>query len=156
MYIETQRRSVLPPEESRLAASLAHEINNPLDSVLSLLYLVESEATLTEKGRQYLRQAEEEIQRVAQIAHAALDYFRDFATLKSTNVPRLLDSVIDIYKSRFEAQGICVNTRYCLDGDLAVYAGPLRQVFSNLLLNAADAMPKGGRLYVRASVSREW
>jgi two-component system CheB/CheR fusion protein len=122
---------------------------------LNLLYLVGSEQTLTERGRLYLTQAEEEVQRIAQIAHAALDYFRDFATLKKTNVPRLMDSVIDIYKSRFEARAICVNTRYGLDGELAVYSGPLRQVFSNLLLNAIDAMPKGGRLYVRATVSRE-
>ena len=156
MYIETQRRSVLPTQEGRLAASLAHEINNPLDSVLNLLYLVESEHSLTAKGQRYLRMAEEEVQRVAQIAHAALDYFREFTLLTSTNVPALMDSVIDIYKSRFEARGIGVNTRYCLEGDLFVCAGPLRQVFSNLLLNAADAMPKGGRLYVRAAVAREW
>ena len=146
----------MPTEEIRLAASLAHEINNPLDSVLNLLYLVESEATLTEKGHQYLTRAEEEVQRVAQIAHAALDYFRDFETLKRANIPRLMDSVIEIYKSRFEARAICVDTRYCLDGDLVVYAGLLRQVFSNLLLNAADSMPKGGRLYVRASARSEW
>jgi two-component system CheB/CheR fusion protein len=100
--------------------------------------------------------AKEEVQRVAQIAHAALDYFREFTILTSTNVPGLMDSVIDIYKSRFEARGIGVTTRYCLNGDLLVCAGPLRQVFSNLLLNAADAMPRGGRLYVRAAVSREW
>ncbi len=54
MYIETQRRSAVPTEEIRLAASLAHEINNPLDSVLNLLYLVESESTLTEQGHLYL------------------------------------------------------------------------------------------------------
>ena len=156
MLIETQRRSAVPTEEIRLAASLAHEINNPLDSVLNLLYLVESESTLTEQGHLYLTQAEEEVQRIAQIAHSALDYFRDFATLKRTSVPRLMDSVIEIYKSRFEARAIGVNTRYCLDGELAVYSGPLRQVFSNLLLNAVDAMPKGGRLYVRATAHHEW
>lgn len=156
MYIETPRRSALPTEESRLAASLAHEINNPLDSVLNLLYLVESEGALSDKGQQYLRMAEEEVQRVAQIAHAALDYFREFAILTSTNVAGLMDSVIDIYKSRFEARNISVTTRYYLHGDLLVCAGPLRQVFSNLLLNAVDAMPKGGRLYVRAAAGREW
>lgn len=156
VYIETQRGSTFPTAERKLAASLAHEINNPLDSVLNLLYLVESEATLTDNGHRYLRMAEEEVQRVAQITHAALDYFREFAIVTSTNVPGLMDSVIDIYRSRFEARGIRVTTRYCLHGDLLVCAGPLRQVFSNLLLNAADAMPKGGQLYVRAAVSREW
>jgi signal transduction histidine kinase len=155
VYIETQRRSALPTEESRLAASLAHEINNPLDSVLNLLYLVEAEVTLTAKGRQYLTMAQEEVQRVAQITHAALDYFRDFATLKNTNLPALLDSVIGIYQPRFEARGICVVRRTRLDGSTPVYSGPLRQVFSNLLLNAADAMPKGGRLHARLSAWHE-
>jgi two-component system CheB/CheR fusion protein len=71
-------------------------------------------------------------------------------------VPKLLGAVIDFYKARFESRGISVNTRYCHHGNLAVLAGPLRQVFSNLLLNAADAMPKGGRLYARVSAAHEW
>jgi signal transduction histidine kinase len=143
-------------EESKLAASLAHEINNPLDSVLNLLYLVGTEATLTDRGRRYLALAEEEVQRVAQIAHAALDRFRDCRAIKETNVPELLGSVIDLYKERFQARGIAINTRYGTDGNIAVFSDPLRQVFSNLLLNAADAMPRGGRIQARATRSHEW
>ncbi len=155
-----ERRStwrVAPPGDAgRLAASLAHEINNPLDSVLNLLFLAKAESALTEKGRQYLVLAEEEVQRVSQIAHAALHSYQDAANPKDANVPQLLGSVVDFYKSRFDARGISVKTRYCLDGDLPVYAGPLRQVLSNLLLNAADATPKGGAVQVRVSTAREW
>lgn len=146
----------MPEEEGRVAASFAHEINNPLDSLLNLLYLVETEATLTEKGRDYLKLAEEEVQRVSQIAHAALDDFRERAGPKDENVPRLVGSVVDLYRSRLEAGGISLKTRYCVNGDLPVYAGPLRQVFSNLLLNAAAAMPQGGRLHARTTLVREW
>jgi signal transduction histidine kinase len=142
--------------ESKLAASLAHEINNPLDSVLSLLYLVESEGKLTEKGHEYLSRAAEEVQRVAQIARAALLRSRDYAVQEEVDVTGLVDSVIDLYRRRFESRGIAVSTRYCVDRKCLVYSGPLRQVFSNLLLNAADAMPRGGRLYVRARSCREW
>jgi signal transduction histidine kinase len=151
-----QRRSAAPSEEGRLAASLAHEINNPLDSLRTLLYLMKAEATLTQKGHQYLMLAEEEVQRISQIAHAALHDHRDTEVPKDANVPQLVGSVVDFYKSRLEARGISINTRYCGNGDLPIYAGPLRQVFSNLLLNAAAAMPQGGRLHARASAAREW
>jgi signal transduction histidine kinase len=151
-----QRRSAAPAQEGRLGASLAHEINNPLDSLLNLLYLVKAESTLTEKGRQYWALAEEEVRRISQIAHTALHDFRDTEALKDANVPRLVGSVVDFYKSRFAARGISVDTRHCSDGNLPIYAGPLRQVFSNLLLNAADAMPKGGRLHARTATAREW
>jgi signal transduction histidine kinase len=70
MEYTKQRRSAAPSEEGRLAASLAHEINNPLDSLLTLLYLMKAEATLTQKGSQYLMLAEEEVRRISQIAHA--------------------------------------------------------------------------------------
>jgi signal transduction histidine kinase len=156
LYNLRKASSAVPIAESGLAASLAHEINNPLESVLNLLYLVKMETALTESGRRYLTLAEEELQRVSKIAHAALDRARGFGVPQETNVPELMDSVIDVYRSRFEARGISMNTRYGAYRDFPVYAGPLRQVFSNLLLNAADSMPRGGRLQARARLSREW
>jgi len=156
MEYTKQRRSAAPSEEGRLAASLAHEINNPLDSLLTLLYLMKAEATLTQKGSQYLMLAEEEVRRISQIAHAALDGFRELTGPKDASVPNLVGSVVDLYRSRFETRSISINTRYCLDGALPVYAGPLRQVLTNLLLNAADATPKGGAVHVRVAMAREW
>jgi signal transduction histidine kinase len=155
LYSQKKACSAIPVAESKLAASLAHEINNPLDSVLNLLFLVKSETALTEKGRHYLTLAEEELQRVSNIAQAALDRAREFGALQETNVPDLMDSVIEVYRSRFEARGVSVSTRYGAYRDFPVYSGPLRQVFSNLLLNAADSMPCGGRLLARARVARE-
>jgi two-component system CheB/CheR fusion protein len=115
-----------------------------------------AEITFTEKGRNYLRLAEDEVRRISQIAHSVLQDSRDMTILKNTNVPQLLGSVIEFYKLRFEAKGISVSTRYCTNGDLGVYADSLRQVFSNLLLNAADAMPKGGTIRARVSAVHEW
>lgn len=155
MYTTEKASSAKPVAESRLAASLAHEINNPLDSVLNLLYLVKSETALTERGRHYLTLAEEELQRVSKIAQAALVRTRDFGVPQETNVPDLMNSVIDVYRIRFEARGISVNTRYGAGREFPVYSGPLRQVFSNLLLNAADSMPAGGRLLARVSLAHE-
>lgn len=156
MFVKkSEQRVRAPAEGGALAASLAHEINNPLDSLLNLLYLVKAEA-LTEKGRDYLALAEEEVHRISQIAHGAMDRFRSPIGPQDTNVPRLLRSVVDFYKSRLDTQGIRVEARYCPGKDLPVDPGSLRQVFSNLLLNAAHAMPGGGRMHARVSRAREW
>lgn len=153
---DAERRVRAPAEGGTLVASLAHEINNPLDSLLNLLYLLETEANLTEKGCHYLILAKEEVRRISQITHEVMDEFRSMAGPQSTNVPSLLRSVVEFYQSRFEARGISIQVRYCPDGDLAVYPGPLRQAFSNLLLNAADSMPGGGRMHARISLAHEW
>lgn len=135
---------------------MAHEINNPIDALLNLLYLLEGEDNLTDKGRDYLALAKEEVHRISQIAHGAMDQFRSPAGPQDTNVPGLLHSVVDFYKSRLDAQGICVRARYCPGEDLPVDPGSLRQVFSNLLLNAAYSMPGGGVMHARVSRAREW
>ena len=139
-----------------LVASLAHEINNPLDALLNLLYLLEAEDTLTEKGRHYLAHAKEEVHRISQIAHGAMNQFRSPAGPQDTNVPRLLHAVVEFYKSRLDAQGICVETRYCSGEDLPIDPGSLRQAFSSLLLNAAYAMPHGGIMHARVAKAHEW
>ena len=154
MGIEKAERVGAPAEGSALGASLAHEINNPLDSLLNLLYLIEAEATPT--GRHYLALAEEEVHRISQIAHGAMDRFRSPVGPQDTNVPRLLGSVVDFYTSRLDSQGIRVEARYCSGEDLPVDPGSLRQAFSNLLLNAAQAMPGGGTMHVRVSRAHEW
>jgi|SRR5689334_5439614 len=146
-----------PPAENEngIAASLAHEINNPLTVLLNLLHLIESEVPLTNKGRQYLALSHEEVQRISNILHAAME-FRDAENPEETNVPELLQSVIDFYRSRFASRGISLNTRYCPPVTVPAYPRQLRQMFSNLLLNAADATPGGGRIYARISMAHEW
>ena len=146
-----------PPEDSdQCAATMAHEINNPLESLLNLLYLADAEPGMTAAAHGYLALAREEVKRLAQMAQAALHGHRDDKPREDTDVPQLLWSVIELYKPRFESRGISVETRGCSGGNIAVYSGPLRQMFSNLLLNAADAMPNGGRLHARVSNACEW
>lgn len=156
MPVENQERKGLPADDGTLAAALAHDINNPLSSLQSLLFLVESEATFTQTGLHYVALMKEEVQRIAQITRDTLSEFRDTAYTQDINVPQLLRSVVEFYESRFKEHGISIDTRYCSDGDLPVFPGPLRRAFSNVMLNAVDAMPNGETMHVRISMAHEW
>ncbi|MGB8130267.1 MAG: HAMP domain-containing sensor histidine kinase, partial [Candidatus Angelobacter sp.] len=152
-----QRQGNRPPpaENGNGISSLAHEINNPLESLHQLHYLIEKEGTLAEKGRQYLALAREEVQRISRILHAAMA-LRDSGDPEDTDLPELLGSVLNFYKSRFDSQGISVNARCRGKARISGYPQQLRQMCANLLLNAADAMPGGGKIYARLAPSREW
>ena len=154
---EHQRKLNRPPpaETENGISSLAHEINNPLEALHQLHYLIEKEGTLTEKGRQYLAVAHEEVERISQILHAAMA-LRDFGNHEDTDISALLSSVLNFYASRFSFRGIDVKTRYRSGLRLAVYPRQLRQMCANLLLNAADAMPGGGTMYARIAPAHEW
>jgi len=139
-----------------MSASVAHEIKNPLTSLLNLLYLLEGEATLTKTGRQYLSLAREEVRRVSKIAQQTLHSGHERALPQVTNVAALLEGVLDFYKPQFESLGIKA-TAVCLgDSKIPAYPERLRQVFSNLLLNAAEAMPKSGEVRAKVAAGREW
>jgi two-component system, chemotaxis family, CheB/CheR fusion protein len=144
-----------PPRETENGiSSLAHEIYNPLEALHQLHYLIEQEGSLREKGRQYLAMAREEVQRISQILHAAME-LRDSGDPEDTDIPELLRSVLNFYKSRFDAQKISINTRYRKGAHLLGYPHQLRQMCANLLLNAADAMPNGGKMYARVVPAHE-
>ena len=149
---------IAPATEDKRAAlaSFVHEINNPLESLLNILCLLESEALFTEQGREHLALAREEVRRISHTAHAALNSARDRTFPEIADIPILLGSVLELYNVRLASRGITVLTRYCSDGHLKVHVGLMRQMFSNLLLNAADAMPNGGTMHVRCAASRDW
>jgi len=144
-----------PAETGNGISSLAHEINNPLEALHQLHYLIEKEGTLKEKGRQYLALARDEVHRISQILHAAME-LRDSGDPEDTDVPELVRSVLNFYQSRFESQDIAVNTRCRGSAHISGYPHQLRQLCANLLLNAADAMPSGGKIYARIAPANEW
>lgn len=137
----------------RLANSIAHEINNPLSAVMNLLYLLEREVG-TPAAKQLLGTANEELNWVVRITKQTLAFNRD--TTAQVNVPLtdLLDGVISLYAPQMSSQEVQVVRDFRFDGEVEAFPGELRQVFSNLIANALEAMPKDGRLTIRTRVAR--
>jgi signal transduction histidine kinase len=142
--------------QATLPAFAAHEINNAAESLLGLLYLLKTGAALTEKERHYLTLAQEEVRRISKIAQEAMCLHELVVLPERTNVGELLAAVLDLLKSKLDSSGIVVQTRFSYGGRVSIYVDQLRQVFSNLLLNAVDAMPEGGAIQARVSEGHEW
>ncbi len=140
----------------RLAASISHEINNPLEAVGNLLYLVRTEPS-HEEARRYALMAEEELSRVSQIATQTLSFYRENRSAITCSASGVVDSAMRLLQAKINASGVRVETQLA-DGNDRVDCreGELRQVFINLISNALEATPVGGRLRVRTRCSRSW
>jgi PAS domain S-box-containing protein len=140
----------------RLAATIAHEINNPLAGVTNLLYLLRTNESLDATAREYLALAEQELGRVTHISNQALGFYRDTKAPVPIDLGKALRDIVALYQGRLSAKNIKVDIRCELKVEVIALAGEIRQVMSNLIVNAIDAMPPGGILGVRSRRSREW
>jgi signal transduction histidine kinase len=133
----------------RLAASIAHEINNPLEAVTNILYLMHGNLS-PEQRKQYLAEAEQELARVTEITKQTLRFYREPSQPTATDVSTVLDSVLRLHGSRLKAAGVHVN-REISSGTATVLSTPgeLRQILANIIGNATDAMRHGGCLRIR-------
>ncbi|WP_158787426.1 hybrid sensor histidine kinase/response regulator [Granulicella sp. L46] len=140
----------------RLASSIAHEINNPLESVTNLLYLAEMSQS-PQDVREYLAAADIELQRVSAITNQTLRFHKQSTNPTEMNSHALIESILALHNSRLtnsriktEKQLRCLRTVFCFEGEI-------RQVLNNLISNALDAMhSEGGRLLVRCHERRDW
>jgi PAS domain S-box-containing protein len=135
----------------RLASSISHEINNPLEAITNLLYLIGLSEELPESTRQYLQTAQSELSRVCQIATQTLRFHRQAVRATHVNAADLVDAVLNLYQGRLANSHIQVDARYATSTTILCFENDIRQVLNNLIANAIDAMrPNGGRLIVRA------
>jgi len=143
------RKSEKLAATGRLAATIAHEINNPLEAVTNLLFLIRK-GKLDAASAEYAELAQHELARVAEITQQMLRFYRQSTLPSLSNVCELLDSVLTLHQGRVTALHIEVVRRYAPDVKLFCFAGEVRQLFANLIGNALDAMtPEGGRLLLR-------
>jgi PAS domain S-box-containing protein len=153
---EALRRSEKLAVTGRLAASIAHEINNPLEAITNLLFLMRNFTTLDEQAQNYVSMAEHEVRRIAEITQQTLRFYRQSTLPARATMAELLDSVLSLHQGRFNSLDIKVERDYDPSLDLFCFAGEIRQVMANLVGNAADAISTGGRVLVRARRSRNW
>ena len=130
----------------RMAATISHEINNPLAAVTNLLFLAQWNQDLPDAVRRNLEMADAELKRIAHITQQSLGFYRESNAPAIVGVDVVLESAIDLMKSKIKTKGAVIEN----DSDGAVevnaVAGELRQVFANLLANSLDAIDDGGRV----------
>jgi two-component system CheB/CheR fusion protein len=140
---------------SRLAATIAHEINNPLEAITNLLYLA-SKGDDAAAAQSYAAQALEEVGRVSHITQQTLKFYRQSTAPSSVQVSEILDSLLVLYHGKLLANNISVHRQYREGPPILCLAGDLRQIFANIISNAVDAMKLGGSLTMRVSASFDW
>jgi signal transduction histidine kinase len=142
----------------RMAAIVAHEITNPLEAATNALYLLAESPSLDNSARQFLTIAQEELARIRQIATLTLGLHRsDAEHPQQVKVPELIDNVLALYGRKIRALGVTIDTRYDADVPVNAFPGELRQVISNLIVNAADALEQSGdKLCIHVSEPLDW
>lgn len=140
----------------RLASSIAHEINNPLESVTNLMFLARH-STEMEQVQQYLEMGERELRRVSAIANQTLRFHRQSTKPQSVMLEELIDNTLSIYHGRIINSHVSVQKRFHGKTPVKCFEGEIRQVISNLVSNAIDALPsEGGTLILRTRAAVDW
>jgi PAS domain S-box-containing protein len=132
----------------RLAASIAHEINNPLEAVTNLVYLAQKQPNNVGK---YLALADQELDRIAQITKNTLGFYRDSSSPAEADISKILDEVLALYARKIRFKKISLRCEYLQGIEIEGYPGEIRQIFANLTANAIEALSDGGRFTIRAA-----
>lgn len=133
----------------RMAATVAHEINNPLEAIGNAVYLAWMDKSISKEAKANLDIAVHELQRVAHLAQRTLGFYRDHATPALIDLRGTVDGVVDLFVPRLKTRGIAIEKRYAQVEAIKAVDGELRQIVSNLVSNSLDAMEKDGRILLR-------
>ena len=139
----------------QLAASIAHEINNPLEAVTNLLYLLSTRVT-DDESRHYCSMAQHELTRVTEISGQTLRFYKKTTKPTETDVSELLESLLHLFYPKFGRRNLQVRRELRKAPKILAFPNELRQLFANLISNAIDATPPGGRIRIEAGSSSNW
>ena len=133
----------------RLASSISHEINNPLESVKNLLYLIQHSESDPGATRTYAQLASSELARVSHIVTQTLKFHRQSTHAAESSAAEILESVLALFQSRLVTLGTTIHRDYAEDDTMHCFGGDMRQVFANLIGNALDASGEKGVMWLR-------
>ena len=139
----------------QLAASIAHEINNPLEAVTNLIYLINTRSS-DEETRRYCAMAQHELTRVTEISGQTLRFYRKSTKPVETEVAALLESLLHLFYPKFARRNLHVSKDLREGPKIQAFPNELRQLFANLISNAIDATPPGGRIRIECAPGRDW
>jgi len=139
----------------RLAASVAHEINNPLEAVANLLYLVTHSDTM-DAARAHGQQALDELMRISLITQQTLKFHRQSGAPKVTRLSEVIHTVLALFRGRLRSAQITVDVQAEREISVSCMPGEVQQIVANLISNAIEAMPHSGRLTIRLRPSSDW
>ena len=150
--IQSEKLAVL----GRMASSIAHEINNPLEAVTNLLYLARHSNDVS-VVKEYLELAEVQLRRVGAITSQTLRFHKQATNPQAVTAEQIIESVLSIYQGRIANSAVLISRRIRAHEPIQCFDGEIRQVISNLISNALDAMSThGGCLYLRSRVATNW
>ncbi len=133
----------------RLAATVAHEVNNPLEGLTNLVYIARRTDSLDEI-RHLLLQAESELARIAHITRQSLGFYRETTTPAHFQPASVVREVADFYSTRARNQGVTFVVEAETEREVLGSSGELRQILSNLLANSLDACAHGSTIRIQA------
>ena len=140
----------------RMAATIAHEINNPLEAITNLVYLIGVSPDLAPDTRKYVDMAQAELARVTHISKQTLGFYRQSSLLGEFNLIDVTEGVLSLLDRKLAAANIDIHRRYESQAILSGYAGEMRQVISNLVLNAMEAVASKGVISLHIYDVRDW
>ena len=150
---EALLRSEMLASAGRMAASIAHEINNPLDAMMNTLYVIRTTVGLPAQALDFLDIADGELLRIAHITRQTLGFYREFSAATSNSASDLIRSVVNLLQAKIKANGAEVEQQCDDQLQIVGIAGELRQILANLLANSLDAIGLDRRIVLRASAS---
>ena len=136
----------------RLSAAIAHEINNPLEAITNLVFLIDTSPETPPTIKAYAQEALSELSRLTHIARQSLGFYRELTGPSTFDLNESLEETVAIYGKRFLSKHVEIERTLAPDLSLTAVKGEIRQVFSNLLVNALDALPRNGRLRLETRV----
>jgi signal transduction histidine kinase len=135
----------------RMASTIAHEINNPLEAVGNALYLALTGSKIAEDTKSYLDMAVEELDRVSHITRQTLAFHHQTSTPTQIDLREMIDGALQIFAPRLKSRGVAIVKRTPPVGRIRGFGGEIQQIISNLLSNSMDAVPNNGRIEFRLS-----